>query len=376
MSEQPLIKVWDYLEELKEEKADILEGIEKVLSSGRLILGESGKNFEAAFSAYCGARHGVGVDNATNGLFLALKALGIGPGDEVITMSNTAVPTVAAIAATGATARFVDIDPDSYLMDVGQLEAAVTSRTRCILPVHLYGQCVDMAAVKTVADRHGLRVVEDCAQAHGAARHGKRAGAMSDMGVFSFYPTKPLGGYGDAGMIVTNDETLDHKLRRLRFYGMDKVYYSEELGYNSRLDEIHAEILLRKLKHLDGYIAKRQALAERYDRMLASTSLKLPMVVPGNEHVFYIYVCAHHERDRIIAELKKQNIMVNISYPWPIHTMRGFSYLGYAEGDLPHTEKAARQIFSLPMYPALTFTAQDRVCQVLGEILGEPVRIR
>ncbi|HDQ41852.1 MAG TPA: DegT/DnrJ/EryC1/StrS family aminotransferase [Desulfonatronum sp.] len=375
MTEHPVIKVWDYLEELEEEKVDILEGIAKVLASGRLILGESGKNFETAFSAYCGVRHGVGVDNATNGLFLALKALGIGPGDEVITVSNTAVPTVAAIAAAGATARFVDIAPDSYLMDAGQLEAAVTPRTRCILPVHLYGQCADMAAVQATASRHGLHVVEDCAQAHGARQNGKRAGAMSDMGVFSFYPTKPLGGYGDAGMVVTDDEALDRKLRRLRFYGMDTVYYSEELGYNSRLDEIHAEILLRKLTRLDAYIAKRQTLAKRYAEMLANTSLQLPVTVPDNEHVFYIYVCAHPDRDRIMAELKKQNIIVNISYPWPIHTMRGFAHLGYAQGDLPQTEQAAQRIFSLPMYPALSFADQDRVCQVLGEILGEPVHV-
>lgn len=371
MSEQPLIKVWDYLEELEEEKADILAGVEKVLYSGRLILGQSGRDFEAAFASYCGVRFGVGVDNATNGLFLALKALGVGPGDEVITVSNTAVPTAAAIVAAGTAPRFVDIDPDTYLMDVDRLEAAITARTRCILPVHLYGQCVDMAGVSAVAAKHGLAVVEDCAQAHGASQQGRKAGAMSDMGVFSFYPTKPLGGYGDAGMVVADNEALDRKLRRLRFYGMDSVYYSEEAGYNSRLDEIHAEILLRKLARLDGYIAKRQALARRYDRLLGGTSLKLPVLSPGNVHVYYIYVCAHPQRDRIIEELKKRNIIVNISYPWPIHVMRGFSHLGYKEGDLPHTEKAAREIFSLPMYPALDHAAQDRVCQALGEILGE-----
>ncbi|PTN36494.1 DegT/DnrJ/EryC1/StrS aminotransferase family protein [Desulfonatronum sp. SC1] len=373
MIESPVIKVWDYLEELEEEKSDILEGFLKVLHSGRLILGESVKNFESAFSTYCRVAHGVGVDNATNGLFLALKALNIGPGDEVITVSNTAVPTAAAIVAAGATPRFVDIDPDTYLMDVSLLEAAVTPKTKCIIPVHLYGQCVDMTAVAEIALKQGLHVVEDCAQAHGAMRGGKKAGAMSDMGVFSFYPTKPLGGYGDAGMMVTDDPALDRKLRRLRFYGMDTAYYSEEPGYNSRLDEIHAEILLRKLRRLDGYIAARRALAERYDRLLAHTSVKLPTTLPGNEHVSYIYVCAHPERDRIIAELKKRDILVNISYPWPIHTMRGFAQFGYQEGDLPQTELAATRIFSLPMYPALTFTAQDRVCAALGEILKEPV---
>lgn len=375
MRNYPPIKVWDYLDELAEEKADILAGIDKVLTSGRLILGESGKNFEAAFSAYCGVKHGVGVDNATNGLFLALKALGVGPGAEVITVANTAVPTVAAIAATGAIPKFVDINPDTYLMDVDQLVETVTSNTAAIVPVHLFGQCVAMPEVKVVAERYGLHIIEDCAQAHGARLGRSKAGSMSDLAVFSFYPTKPLGGYGDAGMVVTDNEILMKKLRRLRFYGMDTVYYSEELGYNSRLDEIHAEILLRKLSRLDSYIAKRQALARRYDQALSATSLKLPCIQSGNEHVYYIYVCAHPERDRIIEELKKRHILLNISYPWPIHTMRGYSYLGYREGDLPHTEKAAREIFSLPMYPALRFADQDRVCQALGELLGEPIQL-
>ena len=375
MQEQESIKVWDYLEELEEEKADILAGIDKVLHSGRLILGESGKNFEKAFADYCGVRHGIGVDNATNGLFLALKALDIGPEDEVITVSNTAVPTAAAIVAAGATPRFVDIDPDSYLMDIAALESAITPKTRCIIPVHLYGQCADMEAIQKIAVNHGLRVVEDCAQAHGATYQGQKAGSMSDMGVFSFYPTKPLGGYGDAGMVVTNDQALEKRLRRLRFYGMDTVYYSEEPGYNSRLDEIHAEILLRKLGRLEGYIAKRRALAERYDQFLGRTSLKLPTELAGSRHVYYIYVCAHPERDRIIAELKNRQILVNISYPWPIHSMRGFARFGGLEGDLPHTELAAQRIFSLPMYPALSFAAQDRVCQALGEILSEPVSV-
>jgi len=373
MNEYPIIKVWDYLEEYEKEREDILEGIEKVMRSGRLILGESGKNFETAFSNYCGVSYGVGVDNATNGIFLALKALNVGPGDEVITVANTAVPTVAAIAATGATPRFIDIDPDTFLMDVSQLASVITEKTKCVLPVQLYGQCVDMDYLLSMAKKHDLRIVEDCAQSHGAAYKGQKAGSMSDMGVFSFYPTKPLGGYGDGGMVITDNVLLDKKLRRLRFYGMDNMYYSEELGYNSRLDEIHAEILLRKLSRLDSYIHKRRILAKRYDAILKNTSLTLPSILPGNEHVYYIYVCRHPERDRIIEELKNRNIIVNISYPWPIHIMRGFEYLGYRSGDLPNTERAAKEIFSLPMYPLLSYEAQDRVCVTLGEILGEPV---
>jgi aminotransferase EvaB len=364
------IEVWDYLAEFEEEKEDIFEGIEKVLRSGRLILGESVRSFEAAFSEYCEVGFGVGVDNATNGLFLALKALGVGAGDEVITVSNTAVPTVSAIVSAGATPVFVDIDPDTYLMDVTKLEAVLTPKSRVILPVHLFGQCVDMDALNGLAEAHGLRVLEDGSQSHGALYMGRKAGSLSDLAVFSFYPTKPLGGFGDGGMVVTRDEGLYQKLRKLRFYGMESTYYAEEHGYNSRLDELHAEILLRKLKRLDANNRRRRVLAGRYDKVLADTPLKLPLEVPHNRHVYYVYVVAHEDRDRVMKHLADQGIHLNISYPWPIHTMRGYSYLGYGEGDLPVTEAAAKRIFSLPMYPALTRQEQDTVCKALVAALS------
>lgn len=369
------IKVWDYLEEYAEERGEILTAVDRVFRSGRLILGESVRAFEEEFSGYCGVAHGVGVDNATNGLFLALKALGLGPGDEVVTVSNTAVPTVSAIVQAGATPRFVDIEPATGLMDVSALADAVGPRTRCVVPVHLFGQCVDMTSLGTICAERGLRVVEDCSQSHGATHLGRKAGAMGDMGVFSFYPTKPLGGYGDGGMVVSDSATFEARLRRLRFYGMSGTYYAEEPGYNSRLDEVHAEILRGKLRRLGGYIARRQALAARYDEILARTSLRLPSIRPGNSHVFYLYVVRHPDRDRLMAELKTRGILVNVSYPWPIHTMRGFAYLGGREGDLPQTERAAREIFSLPMYPSLSEQAQDTVCRALGAILGEKVPV-
>ncbi len=362
------ITVWNYLHEYAAEKAEILAAIESVLESGQLILGEQVKAFEIAFANYCGVRHGIGVNSATDALFLAMTALGIGPGDEVITVSNTAVPTVSAIASTGATPRFVDIDPATYLMDTTQLQAAITGKTRCIIPVHLFGQCVAMEQVQAIARAHGLHVIEDCAQAHGAIRHGKKAGSQSDIACFSFYPTKLLGTFGDAGMAITDSEALDGKLRRLRFYGMEKTYYAIEHGYNSRLDEIHAAILLRKLAHLDGYIARRRALARRYDEALAGTGLILPQVADGNDHAYYLYVVRHPERERVMEALKAQDIHVNISYPWPIHTMQGYHHLGYREGDLPHTERAAREIFSLPMYPSLSDAEQETVIRVLQDI--------
>jgi aminotransferase EvaB len=363
------IPVWDYKRELQAEKDEIYAAIEKVFASGRLILGESVRTFEERFAAYCGARFGVGVANGTDALFLALKALGVGPGDDVVTVPNTAVPTVSAIASTGARARFVDIDPATYLMDVTALESAITPQTKVILPVHLYGQCVDMHAIRRIAGARGLKVLEDCAQAHGATFDGQRAGGMSDASAFSFYPTKILGTYGDGGMVVTSDDALTAKLKRLRFYGMEKTYFALEHGYNSRLDELHAAILLGKLAHLDAYVERRRALAKRYDAALAGSGLGLPRERAGGQHAYYIYVCRHPRRDFIIAELAKRDIVVNVSYPWPIHIMPGYASLGYKEGDFPHAEAAAKEIFSLPMYPALADGEQDRVVEALREIL-------
>ncbi|MBI4707812.1 MAG: DegT/DnrJ/EryC1/StrS family aminotransferase [Candidatus Omnitrophica bacterium] len=362
------IKVWDYLKEYENEKHEIHAAIEKVLNSGRLILGDSVKNFEEAFAGYCGVNFGVGVNSGTDALFLGLKALGVGAGDEVITVANTAVPTVSAIVATGAKPVFVDINPATYLMDTTLIETVITEKTKCILPVHLYGQCVDMKSVNDIASAYGLKVLEDCAQSHGASFNGKKAGSMSTLSAFSFYPTKVLGGFGDGGMIITGDENLYKKLRRLRFYGMEKTYYSEEHGYNSRLDELHAEILLRKLSHLDEYIARRKEIAYVYDQSLAMTGISLPETITGNEHVYHLYVCRHPKRDRIISQLKTKDIFVNINYPWPIHTMTGYRYLGYEIGDLPHTEKAANEIFNLPMYPSLTNGEQETVITELRKI--------
>ncbi len=366
------IKVWDYLKEYENEKQEIHAAIEKVLSSGCLILGDSVRNFEEAFAKYCGVKYGIGVNSGTDALFLGLKALGIGAGDEVITVANTAVPTVSAIVSTGAAPVFVDIDPETYLMDMSLLKRVITKKTKCILPVHLYGQCVDMDSISKIANAYSLRIIEDCAQSHGALFKGKKAGSMSDVAAFSFYPTKVLGGYGDGGMIITDNQDSYEKLRRLRFYGMGKTYYSVEHGHNSRLDELHAEILLRKLNHLERYIRRRKEIASKYDQLLSSTGLALPKTMSGNEHVYYLYVCRHHKRDEIVTELRKRDIFVNISYPWPIHTMKAYQYLGYKPGDLPHTEKAASEIFSLPMYPSLTDREQgivvDAICETLKKI--------
>ena len=256
-------------------------------------------------------------------------------------------------------------------MDTTQLEAAVTEKTKCILPVHLFGQCVDMDEVLEVAKKHNLYVLEDVAQAQGAEYHGMKAGSMSDISTTSFYPTKILGGYGDGGMILTNKEELNAKLRRLRFYGAEKTYYAIEHGYNSRLDEIQASILLTKLPKLDKYVDRRREIAALYNELLADTDLILPIEADYGKHAYYLYVARHPKRDQILEKLHNHNIWVNISYPWPIHTMTGYQYLGYKLGDLPETEAAAKEIFSLPMYPSLTNEEVKYVSDALHQILEE-----
>ncbi|GAA2898763.1 DegT/DnrJ/EryC1/StrS family aminotransferase [Streptosporangium fragile] len=363
-------RVWDYLAEYEKEREDILDAVETVFGSGRLVLGASVRGFEEEFAAYHGVRHCVGVDNGTNAIKLGLQALGVGPGDEVITVSNTAAPTVVAIDGVGAKPVFVDVHPDTYLMDTDQVAAVITPRTRCLLPVHLYGQCVDMAPLEALAAEHDLVILEDCAQAHGARHHGRLAGTMGQAAAFSFYPTKVLGAYGDGGATITSDDAVDRNLRRLRYYGMEERYYVVETpGHNSRLDELHAEILRRKLRRLDGYIAARREVARRYAEGLADTGLVLPRLAPGNDHVHYVYVVRHPRRDDIIAALKGYDIELNISYPWPVHTMTGFAHLGYAPGSLPVTEKLAGEIFSLPMYASLSPDIQDKVISALREVL-------
>ncbi|RAY12723.1 DegT/DnrJ/EryC1/StrS family aminotransferase [Actinomadura craniellae] len=364
-------RVWDYLDEYANERDDILDAVETVFRSGQLVLGRSLREFEAEFAAYHGMSHCAGVDNGTNALKLGLQALGVGPGDEVITVSNTAAPTVVAIDAVGATPVFVDVHRENYLMDTDQVAAAITPRTRCLLPVHLYGQCVDMEPLTALAAKHDLVILEDCAQAHGARHHGRLAGTMGDAAAFSFYPTKVLGAYGDGGATITDNEQVDRNMRRLRYYGMEDRYYVVATpGHNSRLDEVHAEILRRKLRRLDDYVAGRRAVAQRYAEALADTDLVLPKTVPGNDHVYYVHVVRHPRRDAILEALKTYDIHLNISYPWPVHTMTGFAHLGYARGSLPVTEELAGEIFSLPMYPALSPDTQDKVISALREVLA------
>ncbi|WZH51934.1 MAG: DegT/DnrJ/EryC1/StrS family aminotransferase [Nocardioides alkalitolerans] len=367
------IRVWDYLTEYGAEEADLLDAVRTVFASGRLVLGPAVEEFERAFADFHGVRHAVGVDNGTNAVELALRSAGVGPGDEVVTVSNTAAPTVVAIDAIGAVPVFVDIrDDDSYLMDVTQVRDAITPRTRAVLPVHLYGQCVEMEPLTALAAEAGIAVVEDCAQAHAARHHGRLAGTFGRTTAYSFYPTKVLGAYGDGGAVLTDNDEAAARTRRLRYYGMERTYYVvERPALNSRLDAVQAEILRRKLGRLDDYVAARREVARRYDEALAGTDLVLPAVAPGNEHSYYLYVVRHPERDLVLKHLAERGIELTVSYPWPVHTMSGFAHLGVPRGSLPVTEAAAEEIFSLPMYPHLSREIQDTVIENLLDVLRD-----
>jgi dTDP-4-amino-4,6-dideoxygalactose transaminase len=325
-----------------------------VLAGGWYILGEEVRAFEAEFAAYLGVAHAVGVASGTDAILLALRALGVGPGDEVITVSHTAVATVAAIELCGATPRLVDIDPVSFTMDPVALAGAITPRTRAVIPVHLYGHPADMDAILPVARKHDLLVLEDCAQAHGAHYQGRMAGAMGDAAAFSFYPTKNLGALGDGGAVTTNRPEVAERLRLLRQYGWRERYVSDVAGYNSRLDEIQAAILRVRLRHLAEENAARRRLAAIYHDALAGiSSVTPPQSCPDNDDVYHLYVIRAERRSALQAYLRERGIGAAIHYPIPVHLQPAYARLGYGPGSLPATEEAAETILSLPMYPDL-----------------------
>jgi dTDP-4-amino-4,6-dideoxygalactose transaminase len=344
----------------------------RVLAGGWYILGPEVRAFEEEFAAFCGVRHCVGVANGTEALHLALVGLGIGPGDEVITVANAAVYEALTILQAGARPVLVDVDPQTHTLDPALLEAALTPRTRAVMPVHLYGRMADMPAILAFAERHGLLVVEDCAQAHGARQGGRPAGSMGACGCFSFYPSKNLGALGDGGAIVTDDPALAERLRRLRQYGWSRKYYSTEpAGLNSRLDELQAALLRVKLPHLPAWNARRRELARRYAALLADTPLGLPAPHPDEEHVYHLYVVRAPGRDRLLEALRERGIGADVHYPLPAHQQPIYRDSGYAPaGGLPVTERLAAEVLSLPIYPELTDQEADEVAAALREVLG------
>lgn len=347
-------------------KDEIDEAISRVVSRGRFILGEEVSSFEEEFAAYCGARHGVGVGSGTEALHLALLACRVGPGDEVITVSQTAVATVAAIELTGARPLFVDIDPLTYNMDASQVEEKISPRTKALLSVHLYGQAADLDPLLSLAERRGLRVVEDCAQAHGTTYKGKRL-PLGSVGCFSFYPTKNLGAYGDGGMVVTNDPQIAEGVRLLREYGWKERYISSIKGLNSRLDELQAAILRAKLGHLDQWNAARRKWASLYYELLADGPVTPPQEAPYGGHIYHLYVIRCPDRDGLRLFLKERGIDALVHYPLPVHLMEAYKDLGYQEGDFPQAEEHSRQALSLPLYPEITEEEVERVAKNVKE---------
>jgi dTDP-4-amino-4,6-dideoxygalactose transaminase len=347
-------------------RAELDAAISRVLDSGRFLLGEEGRAFEGEFAAAMGAGHAVGVASGTDAVELALRAIGIAPGDEVITQANTCVPTVTGIVRAGGTPVLCDVDPRSAVMDAGSLADAIGERTRAVVPVHLYGQCADTETIAELCAPQGIAVVEDCAQAHGASLRGRPAGTVGATGAFSFYPTKNLGALGDGGAVVTGDEEIAERLRLLRHYGQTDRYRHESFGVNSRLDEIQAAVLRVKLQHLEEWTERRREIAARYTAALRGTPVEPLAELEDRRHVFHLYVVRAPDRDRLQADLLERGVATLIHYPIPIHRQPPFS--GLAAGrSLESAEALCDGVLSLPLFPGLTDDEVEAVAAAAAE---------
>jgi dTDP-4-amino-4,6-dideoxygalactose transaminase len=357
------------------------QAVSRVLASGQVILGPEVAALEAEIARYCGTGYAVGCASGTDALLLALEALDIGPGDEVIVPPFTFFATAGAVCRLGARPVFADIDATTYNLDPLQVENKITDRTKAVLVVHLFGQCADMEPLWRVAERHNLPIIEDAAQAFGAEYQGKRTGTLGAFGCFSFYPSKNLGAYGDAGMVVTSDPEWAARLTALRVHGMEVKYHHKYLGWNARLDAIHAAMLRVKLPHVDRWIEARQAVARRYDALIEEQHLghflQRPVVRPDRRHVFNQYVVrvASDQRDALVRHLKKERIGCEIYYPLPLHRQECLAYLGYRDGDFPTSEEACRSVLALPIYPELTAEQQRQVIQTCAAFLRQQARM-
>ncbi len=346
-----MIPICDLKEQYRTLREQMLRAVDDVFSSGHFINGPNVKALEAEVAQYVGAAHGVALNSGTDALHLALRALDIGAGDEVITSPFTFVATTEAIGIVGATPVFVDIDPRTYNLDTRQIEAAITPRTRAILPVHLYGCPAPMDEIVAIAERHNLAIVEDCAQSIGATIGDKFTGTFGKFGCYSFFPSKNLGAYGDGGMLVTDDQALADRARSLRGHGGRVKYHHEELGVNSRLDEVQAAILRVKLPYLEAWIEKRRAAAGRYTAAFAGSDLQVPVEPADARHVYHQYTLRVPDRDRVQQDLKAAGVESMIYYPVPLHLQKVHATLGLREGAFPQSELAAREVLSIPMFP-------------------------
>ncbi len=342
-------------------KEEVDEAVLKVLESCQFALGEEVTSFENEMARNCNVTHGIAVNSGTSALHLALIAAGIGPVDEVITVPFTFVATVAAIDYTGATPVFVDIEPQTYTMDVGQIEGAITKKTKAIVPVHLYGQAVDMDPIMEIAKRHGLIVIEDACQAYGAEYKGVRVGGIGDLACFSFYPGKNLGAYGEGGITLTNNEEYARIIRMMRSWGEEKRYIHKLKGFNYRMDGIQGAVLRVKLRHIEGWTEARRNHAKKYDALLSETDFITPYESPHNRHVYHIYALRVPHRDSLREALEAENIQTGIHYSIPVHLQPAYLDLGYKPGDFPCSEAAAKEQLSLPLYPEMATSAPQTV---------------
>jgi len=350
-------------------RSEIIDAMISVADSTRYALGPAVAEFEQQFAAFTGTDHCVAVNSGTSALHLALITAGVGPGDEVITVPMTFIATSWAISYVGATPVFVDVDPVTYTMDPEEVEALITPQTKAILPVHLYGQMADMAPLLDVGNRHGIPVIEDAAQAHGAAYRGSSAGTWGQAGCFSFYPGKNLGAAGEGGAIVTNDAAIADRLRSLRDHAQTVRYNHSEIGFNYRMDAIQGAVLGVKLRRLDSWIDARRERASSYGELLSGLPLQLPTEAVDRKHAWHLYVVLHPERERIQAELDTMGIDTGMHYPIPVHLQGAYAHLGHTRGDFPVSERIAAQCLSLPMYPELTGPQQDAVASALERVL-------
>jgi dTDP-4-amino-4,6-dideoxygalactose transaminase len=351
-------------------KPEVDAAILGVLESCQFTLGSEVGAFEREFAAYCGASEGIGVNTGTSALHLALLAAGIGPGDEVITVPFTFIATASAIDYTGARPVFVDIDPRTFTMDPAGIEAAITPRTKAIVPVHLYGQAADMDPILEIARRHGLVVIEDACQAHGAEYKGRRVGSLGDLGCFSFYPGKNLGAYGEGGIVVTDRPDYARTIRMLRDWGAEKKYHHVLKGFNFRLEGMAGAVLRVKLRYLEGWTEARRASAAHYDALFAGSGVATPAACERNRHVYHLYVIRTDRRQALQEGLAARGIQTGIHYPTPVHLLPAFSELGHRVGDFPHSERAANEVLSLPMFPELTAVQTAEVARAVIELGG------
>jgi dTDP-4-amino-4,6-dideoxygalactose transaminase len=364
----PLLDLVAQYHGIKEEMDAAVLG---VLESGRFILGPNVSALEQEVAEYLGVKHAIGVASGTDALVIALRAAGVEPGDEVIVPSFSFFATAGTVMIIGACPVFVDIDPNTYLIDTTTIEAVITSKTKAIIPVHLYGQPADMDEIMVIAEKHGLKVIEDNAQAIGAVYKGKKTAAIGDIGCLSFFPSKNLGAYGDGGMVATNDDGVAEKVRMLRMHGWKKKYFPKMLGYNSRLDEMQAAVLRVKLKHLDAWNARRVEIARAYTKYLGELGLRVPVEAPDRTHVYHLYMVAFDERDAVQRALKEAGIASEVYYPQPLHLAEPSRKFGTGEGQCPVSEQCCRSLLALPVYPDMTATQIEEVLSAVEKAVSK-----